>query len=337
MLGGVGGRSSVVVGIVLAAALTSARAAHASTPQEEARQQFAAGAASVRSANWSEALAAFERSFALVRHPVTLFNIGACERALGSYTRARRTLLLVRELDKAAPQDRLPEAIRGDLEAFLAEIAGLLVVVPVHLEPASATITLDGRPLEITAEGPTPMLTAGLAAPGPGAAPPAGRFSLEVDPGVHVLVFARPGFQDIVRREAFAKGQPSELDLALTRLDGAIEVRASRAGAAVAVEGIDVGIAPLTVRRPGGRYQVEVRKAGFVGFVTDAVLEPGGRVELSAQLAPETTPLTKQWWFWTVAGGVVASAAVITYFATRPDPERPAANGGGLGWVLRTP
>ena len=319
MLGGVGGRSSVVVGIVLAAALTSARAAHASTPQEEARQQFAAGAASVRSANWSEALAAFERSFALVRHPVTLFNIGACERALGSYTRARRTLLLVRELDKAAPQDRLPEAIRGDLEAFLAEIAGLLVVVPVHLEPASATITLDGRPLEITAEGPTPMLTAGLAAPGPGAAPPAGRFSLEVDPGVHVLVFARPGFQ------------------ALTRLAGAIEVRASRAGAAVAVEGIDVGIAPLTVRRPGGRYHVEVRKAGFVGFVTDAVLEPGGRVELSAQLAPETTPLTKQWWFWTVAGGVVASAAVITYFATRPDPERPAANGGGLGWVLRTP
>jgi hypothetical protein len=67
------------------------------------------------------------------------------------------------------------------------------------------------------------------------------------------------------------------------------------------------------------------------------VLEPGGRVELSAPLAPEKTPITKTWWFWTLAGGVVALATVTTYFVTRPEPERPDANGGGLGWVLRAP
>ena len=95
--------------------------------------------------------------------------------------------------------------------------------------------------------------------------------------------------------------------------------------------------APVTIRRPAGRYHVAVRKTGYVPFETDAVLEPGGRVELSAPLAPEKTPITKTWWFWTIAGSGVTLATVTTYFVTRPDPERPAANGGGLGWVLRAP
>jgi hypothetical protein len=306
-------------------------------PRDYAREQFATGAELVKAAKWSEALSAFERSFALVPHPVTLFNIGACERALGSYARARRTLLRTRELDRAATGGTLPDSARSDIDAFLAEIAAILVTVEVHLDPPTATIAVDGRPLETTTAGAPPTLTAGLAAPGPGQAPPSADFTLELDPGAHVLVLSRPGFEDVVRRETFAKGRPGSLDLVLARLDGALDVRADRSGSAVSVDGIDVGAAPVTVRRPAGRYHVAVRKTGFVPFETDAVLEPGGRVELSAPLAPEKTPVTKTWWFWTVAGGVVALATVTTYFATRPDPERPAANGGGLGWVLRTP
>ena len=329
--------------LALLALLAATTPALAAEPKEEAREQFASGAELVKAAKWSEALAAFERSFALVQHPVTLFDIGACERALGSYARARRTLLRTRELDRAATSGVLPDSARSDIDAFLAEIAAILVIVDVHLDPAAATIAIDGRPLAVTTEGAQgagaglPTLTAGLEAPGPGHAPPSGSFRLELDPGAHVLVLSRPGFQDVVRRETFAKGQPASLDLVLARLDGAIEVRADRSGSAVAVDGVDVGAAPVTVRRPAGRYHVAVRKVGFVSFETDAVLEPGGRVELSAPLAPETTPVTKQWWFWTVAGSVLAAATLTTYLVTRPDPERPAANGGGLGWVLRAP
>lgn len=321
----------------VALVLSLAAPARATEPRAEARQHFASGAELVKAAKWSEALAAFESSFALVPHPVTLFNIGACERALGSYARARRTLIRTRELDRAGAEGALSDSARSDVEAFLTEIAEILIVVEVHLDPASATIAVDGRPLETTLEGTVPTLTAGLAAPGPGLAPPAGDFRLEADPGTHVLVLSRPGFQDVVRRETLAKRSSSVLDLVLARLDGAIEVRADRSGSAVAIDGVDVGGAPVTVRRPAGRYHVAVRKSGFVPFETDAVLEPGGRVALSAPLAPETTPVTKRWWFWTVAGGVLAAATVTTYLFTRPDPERPAANGGGLGWVLRTP
>jgi hypothetical protein len=317
-------------------ALLLAAPAQAQEPRDEAREQFSRGAMLVKEAKWSEALAAFERSFALVPHPVTLYDIGACERALGSYARARRTFERTRELDRAATSGVLPDSARSDIDAFLSEIAAILVTVDVRLAPPEATIAVDGRPLETTAEGPVPTSTAGLAAPGPGLPAPAPHFRLEVDPGAHVLVLARPGFRDIVLRQTFAKGQPA-LDLVLARLDGELEVRASRAGGAVSVDGVDVGAAPVIVRRPAGRYHVAVRKAGFVSFETDAVLEPGGRVELSAPLAPETTPITKTWWFWTMAGGVLAAATATTYFATRPDPERPAANGGGLGWVLRAP
>lgn len=330
--------SGLVVRVARACAaalvLSFAVPAHAE-PREEAREEFASGAELVKAAKWSEALTAFERSYALVPHPVTLFNVGACERALGSYARARRTLVRTRELDRAGTSGALPDSARTDVEAFLAEIAAILVTVDVHLEPASATIAVDGRPLETTSEGPPPTLTAGLAAPGPGQAPPAGDFRLELDPGAHVLVLARPGFEDVVRRETFAKGRSTTLDLVLARLDGALDVRADRSGSAVAVDGVDVGAAPVTVRRPAGRYHVTVRKTGFVPFETDAVLEAGGRVELSAPLVPEKTPITKTWWFWTIAGSVVTLATVTTYFVTRPDPERPAANGGGLGWVLR--
>lgn len=305
--------------------------------EAEARAEFARGAELVKQAKWAEALAAFEKSNAERAHPVTLFNIGACERALGSYTRARRTLREAKALDAKGTQGSLPSSTREDVEAFLGEIESVLVTVDVHLDPSSATITIDGRPLEETAAGETPTLTAGLAAPGPGRAPPAATFRLELDPGAHVLVIVRPGFQDVVRREVFARGEPSRLDLVLARLDGTLEIAAERDRAAVAVDGIDVGLAPVTLRRPAGRYHVVVRKSGFVSFETDAQLEAGGRVGISARLPPESEPITKSWWFWATAGGVIATATVTTYFLTRPDPERPAANGGGLGWVLRTP
>src|SRR5262245_51087209 len=92
--------------------------------KEEARAAFVLGTALVQETKWSEALAAFEKSFALVPHAVTLFNVGACERALGKYIQARRTLLRVRELDSGKV---LAKEVRADVDAFLAEIAAVVV------------------------------------------------------------------------------------------------------------------------------------------------------------------------------------------------------------------
>jgi hypothetical protein len=330
--------ASAAVLLLLACAFSRpAFAQEAEPPADVARRLFVEGAALVREAKWSEALAAFERSHEIVLHPVTVFNIGACERALGNLARARRTFERARALDQQPGASKLPASARTDIEAFLQEIASILVTVDVRLDPANAAIAVDGRPLQKTVDGDRPTFTAGLAAPGPGEALEVSSFRLELDPGTHVIVLSRPGFQDIVRRQTFKRGEPGRLELLLARLDGTINVRAGHSVAAVSVDGVDVGTAPITVKRPAGRYRVIVRKAGYVTFETEAVLEPGGRVDLSAPLPTEPQPITKTWWFWTAAGAVVLVATATTYFLTRPDPERPAANGGGLGWVLRAP
>src|SRR6187402_143183 len=58
----------------------------------KARELFVRGTTLVQSAQWAEALDAFEQSAALRPHPITTYNIGACERALGRYTVARERL-----------------------------------------------------------------------------------------------------------------------------------------------------------------------------------------------------------------------------------------------------
>jgi hypothetical protein len=44
--------------------------------------------------------------------------------------------------------------------------------------------------------------------------------------------------------------------------------------------------------------------------------------------------IVERWWFWTIAGAVVTGAVVGKYFATRPEPTRPAVDGGTLGWKI---
>src|SRR5258706_9800914 len=71
---------------------TPASAAGEQSDPERARQLYKDGLELVRNAQWAEALAAFEASHELRPHPLTLYNIGACQRALGRYSRALTTL-----------------------------------------------------------------------------------------------------------------------------------------------------------------------------------------------------------------------------------------------------
>src|SRR5215472_10152804 len=56
----------------------------------QARAFFNEGTDKAHRGEWSLALAAFQRSWALHPHAVTAYNIGYTERALGRYTRARK-------------------------------------------------------------------------------------------------------------------------------------------------------------------------------------------------------------------------------------------------------
>lgn len=303
----------------------------------EAREQFKRGAELAKDAQWGAALAAYERSAKLKPHPWTTYNMGVCERALGQYVRARRTFS--RALTQRGESGDLPEATVADIERFVSEIDRLVAALDVTLEPSDARVAVDGQPIEVAGEeGGMPVAFAGTTTGGgPGTPAPAATFRLVLDPGHHVIVLSREGFSDAVHAEDVRPGDKRVVKLALDRLPATIHVRASKPGAVVAVDGLDVGVAPVDLRRPAGTHHVVVRKPGFVPYETDAVVRPGQRAELVAALREERPGVLSRWWFWTAAGVLVTGAAVTTYALTRPDPERPPLDGGGLGWTVHAP
>jgi tetratricopeptide (TPR) repeat protein len=311
----------------------------ASLEVRQARESFKKGAELVAKAQWSEALLAFEESAKLRPHAITTYNIGACERALGRYTRARRTLnRAIEESERGGKQ--LPDGLASEAKAYLAEINRLLVQVELAVSPAEAAIAVDGRPLEKSDEiGSVPVFIGGLRAPGLGESVGSARFVAVLDPGAHVFTLSRKGFTDVVLNKSYAPGARASERLELDKLPGKIQIGATPTGASVVFASLDVGLTPLELARPAGEYDVLVRKLGYESYRTTVKVNPGEAITLNAKLQAEKRPLTSEWWFWTAVGVIVTGAAVGTYFAARsePAPVRPPLDGGGLGWAVRAP
>jgi hypothetical protein len=301
-----------------------------------ARERFSAGAALVRNAQWAEALAAFEESSRLRPHPITTYNIGACERALGRYTVAQATL--ARALTEEATIGTLPESLRAEAKAYLAEIERVLVHVKLTVAPSDAAVAVDGRPLQ-TVDRPDGgmLLVAGRRPAGRGETLPAKSVELVLDPGTHLFTLSRKGFSDHIANRTFAPGASATLVLNLDKLPGTLRISSNQEKSLVVVDRIDVGYAPVTIQRPAGPYVVAVEKAGFNSYEARVKVNPGEDTDIRATLS--RTPLTQKWWFWSIVGVAATGAVVGTYFATRsdPPPQRPALDGGGLGWTLEVP
>jgi hypothetical protein len=306
-----------------------------------ARREFLSGAELVKQERWAEALAAFERASSQKAHAITSFNIAQCERALGQYTRARRSLLQALEQDRVSNETELPPNARNEARGMLDELERILIRVTVNLRPEEAALAVDGRPLERAPEDGqgTPLLVAGTHAPGPGAPIQLPTFRVLMNPGAHVFIVSQRGYQDIVLNRSFPPGASAALDLSLDKLPATIHLTSDHPDAIVRVNGVDVGNPPVEVSRAAGRYKVTVTRAGFVPYDADVAVRSGERVELDAKLREDRPALTQRWWFWTAAGALVIGAATTTYLLTRsePEPTRPPTNGGGLGWSLKVP
>jgi hypothetical protein len=327
-------RSELLCIAVLVTAIGLARDARAEGDElQRARTEFMTATEHVKNARWGEALAAFERSAALKPHALTTYNIGACERALGRYTRARATIKRALDADAASGNRDLPKSFASDAKAWIEEMDSLLVRASVTLAPADATLLVDGAPLARDGN----QLVAGLP-PGAGAVKaPGATFTLLVDPGDHIFALSRAGFANAVVQKHLDPGGTPSLKLDLQSLPAEIRVSANRPGAVVSIDDLDSGVAPIQVTRPAGIYHVAVRKSGYVPYVTTVRVNAGEKPTLQADLVVEKTPIFKSFWFWSAAAVVVSGAAVGTYFLTRPDPQRPAPDGGGLGWVVSVP
>ncbi len=343
-------RAAAIAAITAVALATFALVTFARTPlaraddadPKAAREEFVRGAQLVKDADWAGALAAFEASSRLKTHPVTTYNIGACLRAMGQYARARKSFAAAVDDSGKNPGLDLSPGLAEETRRYVAELDRLLATLELIITPEDTQITIDGRPLEPAPPAQAsskwvPTLVAGTLAPGPARPAPKGRFRVIIDPGTHLITLTRPGFADAVDKQTLAPGAAVTRKLELDRLPAQIRVTSNQAGAQVLVNEADVGLTPLEISRPAGKYHVIVKKPGFLVFDTSTTADPGQSLNVTAMLREDKPALTQRWWFWTGVGVVVLGAAVTTYALTRPDPQRPAVNGGGLGWSVRSP
>jgi hypothetical protein len=298
---------------------------------DQARAEFVRGVDLAGKGLWGEALASFERSSALRPHALTTYNVATCERALGAYTRARATYTKALAEEEARAGE-LPASYADEAKTRRTEIESLLAHANVTVEPAGATIAIDGRPL--LADGAS--FVAGVAPAGLATEAPATRFELLLDPGAHVITLAAKGFSTIVVNRTFAPASHGELTLSMARLPATLRVSALQEGAIVTLDGRDIGVVPIETTRPAGSHSLTVDAKGFVPYRTSLVLLPGQEVNLRAPLSRQPPSITKRWWFWAGAGALAATivgVGVGVFFATRSPPP---PDGGGLGWAAPT-
>ena len=322
---------------------TNDRPAAADTDvRANAKKAFQRGTGLVAEARWAEALTAFQEANDLVPHAVTIYNIGACERALGRYTAARRTFALALA-EHESKRSELPRDLVDDTHGFLVEIDKTLARVRVTVTPTQSTLLVDGRPLAETAHdeksAESTVLVAGVLPPGAGTQVPRKSFVIELDPGRHALSFSRKGSAEVLVKRDFVSGVNLPIDLELDELPATIQIASSEKRSIVMLEGRDFGPAPVTILRPAGSYKLKVEKPGFVTYESTVTVKPGEQAKLAASLRKRERPLTEKWWFWTITSAAVTGVAVGTYFLARGSPEAKRADvgGGSLGWRVDVP
>jgi hypothetical protein len=297
---------------------------------QQARDAFRQGIAALKATQFAEALTHFQRANSLKPSPSVTFNIGYCHRALGHYLLARNFFE-----DALRNPDALPDPQREEARTLLEDIdTRVLAHITIKLDPASAKIAIDGRPLRVM-PGSANLLMAGVAPAGEGEAPPSAVFEVLIDPGVHLIQASRPGNADVLLNRTFAPSAREQLELKLDELPATIHVDSDQSRAVVTIDDHDVGMTPIEVPRPAGRYRLQVQKKGFVTYSATIDLGAGQKTNITARLNAEREPITKTWWFWTGAAAIIAGGATATYFLTRPDSSPPPYNGGSLGWVAQ--
>jgi hypothetical protein len=156
------------------------RVALAAEPRDpharQAKAAFEEGLALSDEGKWADALAAFQRSDALVPSPTVRFNIAASLRALGRYVAAKHVLQgILEDADAAGTQPAkapIKPALRTEVARLLDQVKEKIVAARLRADPADAAIEVDGAPLQVTTGG-----------------------DAELDPGRHVFVIRAPGHE----------------------------------------------------------------------------------------------------------------------------------------------
>ena len=235
--------------------------------KEDAKQLFEAGLKLMRADDFAGASASFERSIALYPTQTSLFNLANCYRALQRYGEALATMeRLTRDF-----ADKLKPEIKESIERQALEIQLLVASLTVEIDPADATLKIDGKQVGM----------------GPKLGP------LLLQPGEHDLEASRPDRRSQRRTLKLEPGTTRSEKFVLEIEAGSLVVRANLDGAMVFVDGQLIGTTPLAepVSLPAGKHVLSLRAAEHEDIERTLDVQAGERQVLDIVLSARPVPV----------------------------------------------
>ena len=302
----------------------------------EARDAFRLASALAKQGQWSDALAAFERSDRLLPHPVTTYNVAYCERALGHFVSAYRSFQ--RSLSEMGPDGaKLSADLESQAKAYLAEIEQRVARVSVTLTSGDVTVRVDGHGLERL--NPTADRAVWVVAgdDAQATAPLPAMFDLWVDPGSHVFVASRPGQPDAVVTRPFSAGATERLGLPPPVPAAPPPAAATSAPPEPLAGDTGLSVSP----KPNRTWAFVAFGAGAAGLVTSSIfagLSLGTKGGLTG-CSNKTCPLSEKGdedrmktyadvaTAGLIVGGVGAAVGTYLWLTAKPSSEKPSAKG----------
>ncbi len=271
-----------------AATATTATPATPATPPpaggDAARQSFERGMEALQQNRFGDAALAFEESLRLRAVPIVSYNVGLAYRGLGRYVDAIQSFeRYLAQPDPRADERRLA-AIREELERMRQSLAR----VTLRIEPATATVAIDGRTRTVTSE------------------------AIQLDPGRHVVEITAPDYRPDRRELTLRAGDALTTEVRLTPLPrvARLRVEPSVANGVVSIDGRTAGSGAVEVEVTPGEHVVEIRAPGYREYRRSVRVDAGGLVRIDASLtAASPTGLILGA---SVGGGVVVVGAVLT-------------------------
>lgn len=249
----------------------------------------------------AEALAAYRRAREITPSPALDYNIGRALLAVGDFAGA---LEAFERYDSTASAELKQRTHR--LAEIMSELRAKIAMLTLAGDLEGARVTIRGEAVAVS----------------PGA-------PIRTNPGDAVVRVERDGSQPFVANVTLAPGRTHALTVTLApeRATGRLTLTARPSSARVAIDGAPRGAAPLDVELSAGEHEAVVTAPSFEPRRIHVTLARGESRRFDIELAPEKTPVTSRWWFWTGMGVVVVGAGIGIAAATI---ER-APSDGSLG------
>ncbi|MBW2731230.1 MAG: PEGA domain-containing protein [Deltaproteobacteria bacterium] len=252
-----------------------------------------AGYALYRQGAYKQALKKFTEAYHQSKKPGLLYNVGKCHEKLGQYTRAIHNYQrYLKELPTASDRTDVEQIIA----ALSARIEASYPEVELVSSPPGANVRIDGE-----FAGQTP-------------------FKVQLSPGKHITQFTLKRFAVLTKEFQVKAGKKLRVAVLLShaKATGKLKVLGNISGARVSIDGLLIGLTPLTTNVSRGEHRVSVEKKGYSSWSGSVRIEQDGERVIFADLKTLRAERSIKTIFgWSLLGAAAVSEGLAWLFYTQ--------------------